>query len=85
MHSRLATPFACLIVTLIGVPVGAHTGRRGAFAGIMVAVSLFFLFYILMLAGQALGKQELLPAWLGGWLPVILFGAASPLFIFRMR
>jgi len=85
MHSRLATPFACLVVTLIGVPIGAHTGRRGAFAGIMTAMSLFFGFYILQLTGQALGKQEIIPAILGGWLPVIVFGAASPLFIHRMR
>ncbi len=85
MHSRLAAPFACLVVTLIGVPIGAHTGRRGAFAGIMIAVSLFFVFYILQLSGQAMGKNELIPAWLGGWLPVIAFGAASPWFIHRMR
>lgn len=85
MHSRLAAPFACLVVTLIGVPVGAHTGRRGAFAGIMLAVSLFFVFYILQLSGQALGKRELIPDWIGGWLPVIVFGAASPWFIHRMR
>ncbi|MCC7300228.1 MAG: LptF/LptG family permease [Verrucomicrobia bacterium] len=84
-HSRLAAPFTCLIVTLIGVPIGAHTGRRGAFAGIMVAMSLFFGFYILQLTGQALGKQELIPAFLGGWLPVIVFGAISPWFIHRMR
>jgi lipopolysaccharide export system permease protein len=85
MHSRLAAPFACLVVTLIGVPIGAHSGRRGALAGIMAALSLFFIFYILQLTGQALGKQEIIPAWLGGWLPVILFGFASPLFIHRMR
>lgn len=85
MYSRLAAPFACLVVTLIGVPVGAHTGRRGAFAGIMVAMSLFFIFYILQLTGQALGKQELVSAWVGGWLPVLIFGVASPLFIYRMR
>jgi lipopolysaccharide export system permease protein len=84
-HSRLAAPFTCLIVTLIGVPVGAHTGRRGAFAGIMVAMSLFFGFYILQLIAQALGKQEIISAWLGGWLPILVFGAASPLFIHRMR
>ena len=85
LHSRLAAPFTCLIVTLIGVPIGAHTGRRGALAGIMVAMSLFFGFYILQLTAQALGKQEIIPAFLGGWLPVIVFGAASPLFIHRMR
>jgi lipopolysaccharide export system permease protein len=85
MHSRLAAPFSCLVVTLIGVPIGAHTGRRGAFAGIMIAMSLFFGFYILQLTAQALGKQEIIPAFLGGWLPVIVFAAASPLFIHRMR
>ncbi|MFA7257240.1 MAG: LptF/LptG family permease [Kiritimatiellales bacterium] len=85
MHSRLAAPFACLIVTLIGVPIGAHTGRRGAFAGIMVAMCLFFGFYILQLTAQSLGKQEIIPAFLGGWLPVIVFGLASPWFIHRMR
>ncbi len=84
-YSRLAAPFTCLIVTLIGVPVGAHTGRRGAFAGIMVAMCLFFGFYILQLTGQALGKQEHIAAWIGGWLPILIFGAASPLFIHRMR
>ena len=85
LHSRLAAPFTCLIVTLIGVPIGAHTGRRGALAGIMAAMCLFFGFYILQLTAQALGKQEIIPAFLGGWLPVIVFGAASPLFIHRMR
>ena len=84
-HSRLAAPFTCLIVTLIGVPIGAHTGRRGAFAGIMTAMCLFFGFYILQLTGQALGKQEIVAAWIGGWLPVIVFGLASPHFIHRMR
>jgi len=84
-HSRLAAPFTCLIVTLIGVPIGSHTGRKGAFAGILAAVSLFFVFYILQLTAQALGKQELISAWIGGWLPVLIFGAAAPLFIHRMR
>ncbi|MFA6173597.1 MAG: LptF/LptG family permease [Kiritimatiellales bacterium] len=84
-YSRLAAPFNCLIVTLIGVPIGAHTGRRGAFAGIMIAMSLFFGFYILQLTGQALGKQEFIPAMLGGWLPILIFGVTSPLFIHRMR
>ena len=85
MHSRMAAPFACLIVTLIGVPVGAHTGRRGAFAGIMVAMSLFFAFYILQLLAQYLGKQGLISPWLGGWLPIVVFSTISPFFIYRMR
>jgi lipopolysaccharide export system permease protein len=85
LHVRLAAPFTCLIVALIGVPVGAHTGRRGAFAGIMLAMLLFFSFYILQLVFQGLGKQEIIPAWLGGWLPVLIFITGSPIWIHRMR
>lgn len=85
LHARLSAPLVCLIVTLIGVPIGAHTGRRGAFAGIMTAVTLFFVFYALQLTSQYFGKQELIPAWLGGWLPIIVFGTISPFMIHRMR
>ena len=84
-HSRLAAPFICLIVTLIGVPIGAHTGRQGAFSGIMMALSLFFGFYILQLVCQGVGKEQWIPAWLGGWLPVMIFGTATPFMIYRMR
>jgi lipopolysaccharide export system permease protein len=84
-HSRLASPLTCLIVALIGVPVGAHTGRRGTFAGIMLAMTLFFAFYVLQLGAQMLGKQEMIPAWLGGWLPVLVFVLGSPFWIHRMR
>ncbi len=85
LHARMAAPIFCLIVTLIGVPVGAHSGRRGALAGIMAALLLFFGYYILQLVAQALGKEEIIAAWLGGWLPAILFFAASPFMIYRMR
>lgn len=84
-HAKLATPFICLIVTLIGVPVGAHTGRRGAFAGIMTAMVLFFAFYAVQLISQYLAKQGLMPAVLGGWLPIILFSTITPFMIHRMR
>jgi lipopolysaccharide export system permease protein len=85
LHSRLATPLTCLAVTLIGIPVGAHTGRKGAFAGIMLAMGLFFTFYALQLVSQYLGKLELIPAWVGGWLPLMIFGAVSPFMIHRLR
>ena len=84
-HSRLAAPMVCLIVTLIGIPVGAHTGRQGAFSGIMMALALFFGFYILQLVCQGVGKEQWIPAWLGGWLPVMIFGATTPFMIHRMR
>ena len=37
-HHKLTMPFICIIATLIGIPVGAHTGRKGALAGILMAI-----------------------------------------------
>ena len=85
LHAKLATPLVCIIVTLFGIPVGAHTGRRGALAGIMTAISLFFVFYALQLIMQYLAKQGLVPPWVGGWLPIILCGIGAPILIHRMR
>ncbi len=56
-HSRLAAPWLCFIVILIGVPFGIHTGRRGMGTGILLALLAFFGYYILMGIGQAAGKD----------------------------
>ncbi|MFH0878785.1 MAG: LptF/LptG family permease, partial [Lentisphaerota bacterium] len=48
LHSRLAMPWTCLIVVLIGIPFGATTGRKGAFLGVVVAIGLFFTYYVLI-------------------------------------
>ena len=66
-HHRLSMPFVCIIIILIGIPVGAHTGRRGAFAGIMTALSLFFAFYSLQYFMVYMAKQMYIAPWTGPW------------------
>ncbi|MDZ4198233.1 MAG: LptF/LptG family permease, partial [Kiritimatiellia bacterium] len=50
-HNRLATPWMTLIVTLLGIPFGHQTARKGALVGILLAMALFFGFYILVHVG----------------------------------
>ncbi len=85
LHYRLAMPWTCLIVTLLGLPIGAHTGRKGAFMGIALALTMFFSFYVLINFGMALGKQQTLPPWISVWFPNILFLAIGIIFMRRMR
>ena len=73
IHSRLAFPFAGLLMTLIGLPFGYHTGRKGALAGVLTALGLFFAYFVLVHVGVGLGKNTPLPAWIAGWLPNIAF------------
>ncbi len=84
-HSRLAMPWMCLVVVLLGIPFGAQTGRRGAFIGIVLALALFFGLYVLVNVGVALGKKGTLDPWLAGWLPNVFFFCIGCVLIYRMR
>ena len=84
-HHRLSMPFVCIIITMIGIPVGAHTGRKGAFAGIMLALGMFFGFYALQFTMEYLAKQMAIAPWLGPWGAIIVFFAVGSAMIHRMR
>jgi len=84
-HHRLSMPFVCIIIIMIGIPVGAHTGRKGAFAGIMLAIGMFFGFYALQFTLEYLAKQMLIEPWVGPWSPVIAFFSIGCIMIHRMR
>lgn len=84
-HYRLAMPWTCLVVTLLGIPLGSETGRRGAFLGVFLSISMFFLLYITINLGLAWGKSGALQPWLAGWAPVLLFGSIGGTLLYRMR
>ncbi len=84
-HHKLTMPFICVIATIIGIPVGAHTGRKGTFAGIMMAIVMFFGFYAMQFVMEYLAKQMLIPPWVGPWAAVIVFFMLGHTMIHRMR
>jgi len=84
-HYRLAAPWLCFIVVLVGVPFGTQTGRRGMGMGILLALLVFFGYYILMGLGLAYGKRQLLTPILAGWLPDIVFFILGLVLLRRIR
>ena len=85
IHSRLAMPWACLIVTLFGIPAGAKTGRNNPLAGIFLAVAFFFAFYAINQLGLLMGKRGDISPWLGAWLANIIFSISSVAMLLRLR
>lgn len=85
LQHRLALPWTCLVVTLIGLPFGTHTGRKGALAGILLCFVLFFSYYVLQSVGLALGKDQAIPAWAAAWTPNVLYAFIGLALIYRMR
>jgi lipopolysaccharide export system permease protein len=85
MHHRLAMPWTCLIVTLMGIPFGAHTGRKGALLGVALSLTLFFVLYILINVGLAFGKKDMIDPWVAAWTPNLLFLGIGLFLVNRMR
>jgi lipopolysaccharide export system permease protein len=85
LHSRLAMPWACLIVTLFAVPTGARTGRQSALVGVVRAVAFFFAFYAMAQFGLFLGIRQVLDPWAAAWLPNLAFLATGIVMVVRMR
>ena len=82
LQKRLAFPAACLVLMLVGVPLGLASRRGGKGAGFVLTVLLVFIYYFLSSTGTALARQEKLPVIVGVWLVNILF-AAFGLFLLR--
>lgn len=69
-HKKLTFPAACLVLFLIGAPLGAIV-RKGGFGWPMViAILLFLVFYILTIAGEKMTKELVVEAKYGMWLAV---------------
>ncbi|MFO7871770.1 MAG: LptF/LptG family permease [Kiritimatiellia bacterium] len=85
LHRRLAMPWACLIVTLFGIPAGAKSGRQSALGGIISALAFFFAFYALHQTGLFLGKAQIMAPVLAAWLSNIVFLTAGTIMLIRIE
>jgi lipopolysaccharide export system permease protein len=73
VHKRLVLPVGCLIISLIGLPLGlqARPGRKAI--GIQAGLAIFVLYYVLFTLGKTLAEEGVLPVPLAMWTPNGLF------------
>ena len=81
MHRRFAYPAACLVLMLVGVPLGVTSRRGGKSFAWIFTILLVFIYYLLSSTGIALGKQNWVSAFFAVWSANLLF-AAGGLFLF---
>jgi LPS export ABC transporter permease LptG/LPS export ABC transporter permease LptF len=84
LHSRFAYPVACLVLMLVGVPLGVASRRGGKSSGFVFTILLVFIYYFLSATGTALGHQSRLPAFLAVWSANLLFTAAGIFLLWQM-
>jgi len=73
LASKYTLPFTTMLFALLGVPLGLKPARGGQSERFGVAIALFFLYYSLMRAGEALAQRGVLGAFPAMSIPDVIF------------
>ena len=76
-HRRLALPTACIVLALVGIPLGLSSKKGGKSSGFVLTILLVFLYYSLSLIGVSFAKQGRLSPAAGVWLADFVFLAGG--------
>lgn len=85
LQRKLAFPFVTFVMTLLAVPFGVTTGRRGALYGIGLGIVLALSYWLVMSVFVAIGKAGLLPPILAAWTPNIIVSASAIYLLLRAK
>lgn len=73
LQKKFTLPFSCLVMALIGLPLGTHS-RSGRSWGVAVALVVFFSYYLMLSAAWSFGVSGSYPPQIGMWVPNLIFG-----------
>ncbi len=86
LQRRLALPFACIFLGMVGIPLGTSSSKGGKSGGYIWAIFLsFFCYYLAFISLVGLAKQRTLQVELALWLPNLVFGIAGLIFWLRLE
>lgn len=71
-HQRLALPVGCLLLGLVGAPLGAIFRQRNRMTGIALGLSVYLVYYVILSGGKGFGKNALIGSSIAVWLPNVL-------------
>jgi LPS export ABC transporter permease LptG/LPS export ABC transporter permease LptF len=83
-HRRLALPTSCLVLALVGIPLGLSSRKGGKAMGFVLTILLVFTYYLISLFGISLGRQGKVDPALAVWSANIVFFLAGVVLLRRV-
>jgi len=83
-NRRFALPTACLVLVLIGIPLGLSSKKGGKGAGFVLTIVLVFVYYFISVTGVSLARSGKLPPVLGVWLANMVFALVGLLLLWSV-
>lgn len=71
-HRKLSLSFACVVLFLIGAPLGAIIRKGGMGMPLVIAVVFFLIFHLLNMFGEKFVREGLTAAFTGMWLSTLV-------------
>ncbi len=85
LHRRMALPLACMMLALVGIPLGVSSRKGGKSGGYVTGIFLaFFCYFLAFITLIGLAKQRAMPVE-GIWLPNLGFMLAGLILISRLE
>lgn len=85
LHQRFALPPACLLLALIGIPLGVSSRKGGKSAAFVLTVALAFLYWMGLIAVNGLARQQKLPVGVAVWIPNAIFAVFGLVLLMRLE
>src|SRR5579859_4144804 len=84
-HRRIALASSCIVLMLVGIPLGLSSKKGGKSTGFVLTILLVFLYYFSLSAGIAFARQGKVSPGLGVWSADILFALAGLVLLRRVQ
>jgi LPS export ABC transporter permease LptG/LPS export ABC transporter permease LptF len=84
-HQRLSLPLACVLLALVGIPLGVSSRRSAKSSAFVLTVALAFVYYIGLIAMIGVAKQGRIPVELAVWTPNAVFLAIGLTLLARLE
>jgi lipopolysaccharide export system permease protein len=85
LQKKIAFPFVTVVMTLLAVPFGMTTGKRGTLYGIGIGIVIALSYWTSVGAFAAVGKAGLLSPVLAGWAPNVLAAGGAAYLLLTAR
>jgi len=85
IQKKFALSFACVVFVLFGPPIALRFPRGGVGVTIGVSIIVFGLYYICLMAGEALADKGRLPAIVAMWIANVTFAIVGVVLLWRVE
>ena len=77
IHKKFAIPAACIVFSVLGVPLGIRAHRGGRWGAFVALLPIVLFYYVGLTLGENIGDTGRIPPWLAMWGPNLIVGALA--------